>query len=127
MAVEPITLAPAKVQGCRVCGKQLSRKNVSGHCRAHGHLWRADPEKNAAAKAKYSATVRADYATLRARLSRASHARLSWCPIEYRQEYHRLKRVKNLPAPIARRLIEQLIEAHVERYRRTGELQQVTG
>lgn len=49
---------------------------------------------------------------------------MAWCPPEYRDEYRRLTRSKMLPAAEARTIIEGLIAAHAERYRRTGLLQQ---
>ena len=107
---------------CTVCGKPLSRVNVSGYCRNHAHMWRLDAAKNAAAKAKFSASLRAD-PMLSERMRLTSNAKLSWCPLEYRSEYRRLTRVKMLPAADARKVIEDLIAAHAARYSRTGKLQ----
>jgi hypothetical protein len=54
----------------------------------------------------------------------ASRKRMAWCPLEYRDTYRRLTRVKQLPAAEARAAILDLIAADARSYARTGELQQ---
>jgi hypothetical protein len=49
---------------------------------------------------------------------------LSWCPLEYLPEYHRLRRSKRMLAQEARQAIEDMIAADARRYERTGQLQQ---
>lgn len=53
-----------------------------------------------------------------------SRTKLPWLPIEYREEYRRLRHNMKINAPEARRLIEAQIASDLDRYRRTGELQQ---
>lgn len=123
MAVKPSTFAPTAAQGCAHCGKQLSTVNVSGLCRKHAHRWRDDAAKNEAAKAKFATSMRSD-PLLSDRMRLISNAKMAWCPVEYRDEYRRLTRVKMLPAADARKVIEDLIATHAARYSRTGKLQQ---
>jgi len=49
---------------------------------------------------------------------------LSWCPVEYRDEYRRLVRTKLIRAPEARRMVEDMIAADLARYAATGVLPQ---
>lgn len=49
---------------------------------------------------------------------------LGWCPVEYRAEYQRLIRSKQIRAPEARRMIEAMIVADLNRFLKTGRLQQ---
>lgn len=49
---------------------------------------------------------------------------MAWCPIEYRGEYRRLTRSKLIPAPEARRMIEDMIAADLARALATGVLPQ---
>lgn len=55
---------------------------------------------------------------------RCSATKLAWCPLEYRDEYRHLVRIKLLPAADARAIIEQQVRADRARYFATGELQQ---
>jgi hypothetical protein len=95
---------------CRICHKPLSGRGESGYCRGcRTKAEFADPERRARAIL---------------RVNRASRARLLWCPLEYRDTYRRLTRVKQLPAAEARAAILDLIAADARAYARTGELQQ---
>ncbi len=49
---------------------------------------------------------------------------MSWCPVEYRADYHRLVRSYRTPAAEARAMIEQQIDVDLGRYVATGQLQQ---
>jgi hypothetical protein len=49
---------------------------------------------------------------------------LAWCPLEYRDEYRRLRCSKLIRAPEARRMIEAMIARDVARYAATGRLPQ---
>ena len=111
---------------CAVCSSRLDKRNRTGHCRRHLQDWLAsNPDVAARKVANHRAAIMARPQELRsANARKAALAAIAWCPPEYREEYSRLKRVKELPAAEARRVIEELIAAHAERYRRTGQLQQ---
>jgi hypothetical protein len=107
---------------CTVCDKPLSERNVTGYCRkhyaAHNNAERtrqqairqwADPEW----REKHTDCMRI-----------LAGKRVAWCPVEYRGDYKRLKRVKHYSAAEARLLIEQQIAQDTARYLRTGKLQQ---
>lgn len=112
------------MMGCSTCGKPLSNRNVSGLCRRHA-LDLGSLPKNTAKRVVALRQFAADNPDrVRDYCTKASRSRLSWCPIEYRDEYRRLTRVKMLPAAAARNVIEDLIAAHAARYSRTGKLQQ---
>ena len=111
---------------CSSCGKALSDKNVSGFCRLHVNVLARRPDVKARAAASLSAYLRANPDVAVQRATRASRARLAWCPPEYRDEYRTLTRSKMLPAAVAREMIESLMAAHFQRYMRTGALQQAT-
>lgn len=53
-----------------------------------------------------------------------SETRMGWCPLEYRDEYRRLVRSKLVSAAEARRMIEDMIAADMDRYVATGILPQ---
>lgn len=53
---------------------------------------------------------------------KAVDSRLRWCPREYRPLYSHLRKAKNLPAPYAKRLVLDQIEADKIHYQRTGAL-----
>lgn len=93
------------------CAQPLDRRgrNVSGLCRRHARDLGSTPE----ALAKRSESMRA-YAR--------QHP--AWCPLEYRDEYRRLTRVKQLPAAEARTIIERAIATDARRYAATGVLPQ---
>lgn len=58
-----------------------------------------------------------------ARRGRAIAAvKLSWCPIEYRDQYKHLVRFNHVKAVDARKMIEELIKADRARYLKTGQL-----
>lgn len=57
---------------------------------------------------------------------RRSETVLAWCPMEYRDDYRRLKEVDLISAPEARRMIEAQIARDLERYAATGVLPQAT-
>jgi len=84
------------------------------------------PERTRERIAKLRATVTSiDYRDgLQRRLTEISRSRMSWCPLEYRDEYRRLTRSKMLLASEARRMIESLIVSDARAYHRTGQLQQ---
>lgn len=94
------------------CAQPLDRRgrNVSGLCRRHARDLGSTPE----ALAKRSESMRAY----------AARAQLAWCPIEYRDEYRHLTRVKQLPAAEARTIIERAISTDARRYAATGVLPQ---
>lgn len=115
------------IASCRECGTPLDKRgrNVSGLCRKHALALALLPGN----KASRIAGVKRHKASLppekvHDQCVRASRSRMAWCPPEYRDEYRRLTRSKMLPAAEARTIIEGLIAAHAERYRRTGLLQQ---
>lgn len=109
--------------GCVTCGKALSAVNRTGYCRQHyaganngGPKWAEDNRRRWA-----DPVLRARIVTgLRSRAAQ----RVAWCPLEYRAEYHRLKRVKHYSAADARKLIEDMIAADLRRYQRDGALPQ---
>lgn len=110
---------------CTVCDKPLHpRKNVSGLCRRHALGLSFVPEFDPIRKEALARFQRDHPERVREYCTRASHARLAWCPPEYRDEYRRLTRKKQIPAAEARHLIEEMIATHAKRYRRTGQLQQ---
>lgn len=109
--------------GCKTCGKPISKVNRTGWCRQHyaaanngGDKWIVDN------RARWADPV------MRARivigLRSRSAQRIAWCPLEYRQEYHRLKRVKHCSAAEARAMIEDMMAADMRRHVRTGALPQ---
>lgn len=51
---------------------------------------------------------------------------LSWCPLEYRDDYRRLVKSYGIKAAEARRMTEELIAADTARYHATGELPHAT-
>jgi hypothetical protein len=107
---------------CLTCSKPLSAVNRTGYCRKHYGAANNGPrtaEQNRRQWADPAIRVR-----LVESIRRYNRARVSWCPLEYRDEYHRLKRVKHCSAAEARRLIEEMIAADTARYARTGQLQQ---
>lgn len=111
------------MSGCVTCGKQLSAVNRTGYCRQHyaaanngGPRWVednirrwADPEMRA---------------KIMGPLQGYNRSRLAWCPLEYRGEYRRLTRIKHIAAPIARRMIEDMVAADLRSFQRTGRLPQ---
>lgn len=110
--------------GCSACGKPLSRRNVSGLCRRHALTLASQPvhmAKRIGALRQFAAN---NPDRVREYCTKASRSRLEWCPPEYRDEYRHLTRKKQIPAPTARQIIEDLIATHAARYSRTGELQQ---
>lgn len=111
---------------CAACPSNLDPRNRTGYCRRHLQVWLAENPHIAARKvANHRAAIMARPAELRsANARKAALASIAWCPLEYRDEYTRLKRSLEIPAAEARRIIEDLIAAHAERYRRTGQLQQ---
>lgn len=111
------------MSGCKTCGKPLSRANRTGWCRQHyaaanngGEKWASDN------RARWADPVQRDRIVIGLRSAAAQ--KLAWCPIEYRAEYHRLKRVKHYSAGEARAMIEETIAQHMRAYLRTGKLQQ---
>jgi hypothetical protein len=95
---------------CRLCHKTLSGRGDSGYCRG------------CRTKAEFADPARRSQALLR--VTMASRARLSWCPLEYRPEYRRLRYMKEFPAAEAKAIILQQIASDAKAYARTGELQQ---
>lgn len=108
--------------GCRTCGKQLSAVNVSGYCRKH--YGAANNSASTAAQNKRQWSDPAFRARMEGAMRRLGQRRVAWCPLEYRDDYRRLKRVKHKSAAEARRMIEELIAADARRFARTGQLQQ---
>lgn len=108
---------------CTTCGKLLSAVNRTGYCRQHyasanngGPKWSADNRARWAdpeMRAKIVVPLRA-----------YNRERLAWCPLEYRDEYRRLTRVKHYFASQARQLVEDMIAADLRRHQRTGALPQ---
>lgn len=111
---------------CAKCPARLDKRNRSGYCRRHLQDWlAANPDIAARKVANHHEAIMARSPESRSATARkAALARIAWCPPEYRKEYLRLKRAKELPAAEARRVIEALIASHAQRYRRTGQLQQ---
>lgn len=107
---------------CVVCDKHLSAVNRTGYCRQHYAKF-----NNSARTAEQNRRQWQD-PDMRERLidgiRRHNRSRVAWCPLEYRGEYHRLKRTKHCAASEARQLIEELMQADAARYVRTGQLQQ---
>jgi hypothetical protein len=109
-------------KSCVICDKPLSAVNRTGYCRKHYGA--------ANNSARTSEMNRANWASPwhRARWTRALRQanldKVAWCPLEYRAEYHRLKRVKHLSAAEARVMIEDLMAADAVRFAATGQLQQ---
>lgn len=110
---------------CTVCGKGLNlRKNVSGLCRQHALSLALLPE-NKLSRIEGTRRFKLEHPELvREQCTRASRSRMAWCPVEYRDEYRRLTRIKQLPAAEAKRVILELVDRHAALYRRTGQLQQ---
>ena len=109
--------------GCLTCDKTLSAVNRTGYCRQHyaaanngGERWSEDNRRRWADPAMRERIVLG----LRSRAAQ----RVAWCPLEYRAEYHRLKRVKHQTAKEARRMIEEMIAADRRTWDRTGRLPQ---
>lgn len=110
--------------GCAVCSKPLSAVNRSGYCRKHfgttnsasttrqNLLHWADPEF----RLKHVGAIRA-----------LNRRRVEWCPLEYRDDYRFLKRVKHYSAAQARQMIEDRIASDQRRYALTGRLQRTAG
>lgn len=81
------------------------------HCRANG------------LKVVHLLNTPAGSPTRRIAAMRMANTKLSWCPIEYRDEYRRLRINGGFRARDARRIIEQQIERDLNRYVETGQLQ----
>jgi hypothetical protein len=107
---------PSGEKRCIDCGAARTGRKAVGRCRTcHGrqlgrlgYTYRppGSPERRAAALLRWARA-------------------LAWCPIEYRDEYRRLRLSKRMLAAEARAAVEEMIAADLKRYRRTGELQQV--
>lgn len=115
----------------RRCAQDPARRRVAAgsmkarfsdpiYVAAHSQRTAAGKRRRLASDSGYRAELCATVAALRARKVAAFHA---WCPVEYREEYRRL-RLKKLTAREAKKLILDLIAADAARYRRTGELPQ---
>jgi hypothetical protein len=113
---------------CGACDKALSSVNSSGYCRQHfASALHADADRKAAKYAKRSVTM----SEPERREKHLAHLRAigtiqvdRWCPLEYRDEYRFLTRVKCFRASEARALIDAKILVDHRRYLRTGKLQQ---
>lgn len=107
---------------CVACDKPLSAVNRTGYCRQHYAKF------NNSERTRQQAIQQWADPAMRVRILRPLHAynrdRLSWCPVEYRDEYRHLTRVQHFRAADSRRMIEELIQADAARYVRTGQLQQ---
>lgn len=64
------------------------------------------------------------YASRAASGRKRSATVMAWCPVEYREDYHRLINVKHIKAKEARAMILDMIAADTRRYLATGQLQQ---
>ena len=106
--------------GCATCGKSLSAVNQSGYCRNHFGALNSE---------RTSEQSRLQWANPEYRLKhigamrRLGQHRIAWCPLEYREDYRILKRVKHYSAAQAREMIEARIAADLRRYELTGQLQ----
>lgn len=111
------------MSGCKTCGKPLSAVNRTGWCRQHyaaanngGPRWSEDNLRRWAdpvMRAKILVPLRA-----------YNRERLAWCPLEYRDEYRRLTRIKHYGAKEARRMVKKLVAADLRRHLRTGAMPQ---
>lgn len=108
---------------CKTCGKPLYRYNRTGWCRQHyaaanngGKKWADDN------RARWADPVMRERILIGLRSKAA--LLVAWCPLEYRGEYHRLKRVKHCSAAEARGMIEAMISADLRTHLRTGALPQ---
>ena len=108
------------------CAQPLDRRgrNVSGLCRRHARDLGSTPEAHAKRSESMRAYARQHPAEVRRRCVIAARAQLAWCPLEYRDEYRHLTRVKQLPAAEARTIIERAIATDARRYAATGVLPQ---
>lgn len=89
------------------------------------------PEERArrAARGRICCNARAAAAGSEARRRAAfslSQTRMGWCPVEYRDDYRRLRANGGFRAPEARRIIEQQIARDAARYADTRQLQRTT-
>jgi hypothetical protein len=108
--------------GCKTCGKPLSKVNRTGWCRAHYAIANNSVQAMRQNERQWSsAEFRARHAE---RTAARNAAKVAWCPLEYRADYERLKRVKHYTAAQARQMIEAQIAADTALYLRTGRLPQ---
>lgn len=94
---------------CGICDKALSKRNVSGYCRAHSATGlHQDPDRKAQKYARRSLTMSEPRRRnqLLARLSAISAGKVNnWCPEPYRAEYRDLTRNKGFRAAEAKVMI----------------------
>lgn len=106
--------------GCATCGKPLSRVNQSGYCRKHFGALNSERTREQCRRQWADPAYRIKHIGAMRRLG---EYRLAWCPLEYREDYWVLKRVKHYSAAQARAMIEESIATDLRRYEITGQLQ----
>lgn len=108
------------------CGRKLGKRNVTGLCKSCNlKAYNADPRWAIRRIAALKRTLHApeNQAWLKRQRTNASRARLSWCPLEYRETYRYISQRQKLGAKEGRRIIEEQIAADAVKYARTGKLQ----
>jgi hypothetical protein len=138
-ATRAMATDPAKREKCRVAMKKrladpVERAKLSERCkRGWAAKFARDPEARArlietgrrvgSLNKGHSLTPAGSPARIAA-ARKQSEFYMAWCPVEYRDDYHRLVRTYGVRAADARQMIEQQIAVDLGRYVATGQLQQ---